>query len=612
MPPRNTPSERKAKNFSGTAKRMMAEFKDQWYLIVIICIFAIFSAILSVLSPSLLRDVLSEESIAEMFTIDAQNLKIILNWSVFLTKFGTILGVYVLAALLLYLSEFLAVSISGKYSYNMRKKVQAKLDRMPLSCFDRVPYGDTLSVGTNDIDNISRNLQSIITQTFTNSTLLIGSLIAMLVIDWRIALVAIATLPLSLIIVVIISKFSGKQFVKYRKDLGVLNGKIEENYAGYKIIKLFNKEEDVTADFEITNEQMGKSDKMSQFLSALIFPATYFINNVCYVGIAVLGGIVADAATMITFFLYLNLFTRPIQSIAQIFNVIQSVIASGERIYELLDEEEETSDKEGAINTEDDIKGSFQFEHVDFSYNPEKPLIEDMNLNVNTGDMVAIVGPTGAGKTTMVNLIMRFYETNGGTINLDGVPITDYTRDTLRGSIGMVLQDTWLFKGTIRENLLFGNQNATEEDIIEACKEAHIYHFIETLPGGFNFMLNEDGNNISQGQRQLLTIARAIISKPKILILDEATSSVDTRTEQLIQDALDNIMKNKTSFVIAHRLSTIKNAKMIIVMKKGHIVETGNHKELLKKGGFYADLYNSQFSGVNPMAKPDESTVLES
>lgn len=609
MPPRGNTTAQKPKNFKGTGKRMVKEFKSQFVLIILISIFAILSAVLTVITPSILRDILSEETLLEMFNIDTVTLQISINWTVFFTKFGLMLSLYFLSALLLWVSEWLAVSISGKYSYNMRKKVQAKLDRLPLSYFDRVPYGNTLSVGTNDVDNISRNLQSILTQTFSNITLFIGSIVAMFVIDYRVAFVALASLPISLLLVIFISKFSGKQFIKFRADLGTLNGKIEETYAGYKIIKLFNKEDDMINEFEKINLKMEKSDKMSQFLSALIFPATFFVNNLCYVGIAVVGGIVSTAATMITFFIYLNLFTRPIQSIGQIFNVIQSVLASGERIYELLDEKEESYDLEDSISTEDNILGEFDFENVEFSYTPEKPLIENMNLHVNKGDMVAIVGPTGAGKTTMVNLIMRFYETVNGSIKLDGIDIKNYKRNVLRGSVGMVLQETWLFKGTIKENLLFGNQDATEEEIIEACKEAHIHHFIETLPGGYNYVLNEDGNNISQGQRQLLTIARAIISKPKIMILDEATSSVDTRTEQLIQNALDHIMQNKTSFVIAHRLSTIKNAKIIIVMKKGHIIETGNHKELLEKGGFYSELYNAQFSGNNPMAKEE---VLES
>lgn len=608
MPPRHA-IQGKPKNFAKTFGRMIKDFKSQLTLMIFIIILAILSAVLQIITPSLLRDLLNS-AMDDLIIISGTVISI--NWSVFAIKFGTILGLYALAALFSWLSEFSAVSVSSKYSYDIRNKIQSKIDRIPLSYFDKVPYGDTLSIGTNDVDNISRNLQSIITQTFRAITLFFGTLLAMLILNWKLALVALFSVPLSLIFVFLISKFSGKQFIKYRKDLGELNGQIEETYAGYKIIKLFNKESDVEDSFDIINKKMEKSDQLSQYLSGLIFPTTFFVNNLCYVGISVVAGLVADVATMVVFFMYLNLFTSPIQQIGQIFNIIQSVVASGERIYDLLDQKEENPDLEDSIVSEDKIEGSFDFEDVSFSYTPEKPLIEDMNLHVNKGDMVAIVGPTGAGKTTLVNLIMRFYEINSGEIKLDGISTKKFSRNTLRGSIGMVLQDTWLFKGSIKDNLLYGNQDATDEDIIEACKEAHIHHFIETLPGGYNYELTEDGSNVSQGQRQLLTIARAIISKPKILILDEATSSVDTRTEQQIQDALDSIMKGRTSFVIAHRLSTIKNAKTIIVMKKGHIVETGNHKELLDKGGFYADLYNAQFSGLNPMNKNNENSIIDS
>ncbi len=614
MPPMPKGKRSKPKNFKGTLKRMIKDFKNQLPLISIVILLAIGSAVLSVYTPYIFNDLISSSTIESMFIIDGidsnGNIILLIDWSLFFSKFGLVLGLYVISALLSWLSEFVAVSISSKYAYNMRNKVLNKIDKLPLSYFDKVPYGDTLSIGTNDVDNISRNLQSVITQTFSSVTLFFGSLIMMLILDYRIALVALASIPLSLVFIIIISKFSGKEFSKYRKDLGILNGKIEETYSGYKIVKLFNKEDKFIEEFKDINEKMRKSDQKSQFLSGLIFPLTFFVNNLCYVGIAVVGGIVTTANVMITFFTYLNLFTRPLQQIGQIFSIIQSIIASGERIYELLDEKEEIPDELDAISNEDDIKGEFEFKNVDFKYLEDKPLIEGMNLHVSSGDTIAIVGPTGAGKTTLVNLIMRFYEINNGELLLDGVSTKKYKRSTLRGSVGMVLQDTWLFKGTIKENLLYGDSNATDEDIQKACKEAHCDHFIETLPGGYNFMLNEDGNNISQGQRQLLTIARAIISKPKILILDEATSSVDTRTEKAIQDALDSIMKNKTSFVIAHRLSTIKNAKTIIVMKKGHIIETGNHEELLNKKGFYYDLYNSQFSGINPMKK--EEDILES
>lgn len=607
MPPRQM-TIIKPKNFSKTLKKMLKDFKKEYVLLVIVIILSILSAVLSILSPLVLQNLLNSASLSDgssssaLFEvlINQDGMQYVqINWPFFFSRFGLMLGLYVLSAFLTFLAEFITVSISARFSYDMRERVKAKLDRLPLSYFDKVPYGDTLSIGTNDVDNISRNLQTIIVQTCNSITLFVGTFIAMLVTKRQLALVAIVSLPFTILIVILVSKFSQKQFRIYRKELGDLNGQVEEDYAGYLIIKLFNKQQDSINEFEVTNAKMSNSDKISQFLSGLIFPTTNFINNLAYVGIAVVGGLLQDPGAMITFFIFLNMFSRPFQQIGQIVNIIQSVVASGERIYELLEEKEFEPDPVDAIDTDKNILGKFEFNNVYFSYVPEKPLIQNFNLKINAGDTVAIVGPTGAGKTTLVNLIMRFYEINEGTIKLDGVDTKDYKRNILRGSIGMVLQDTWLFRGTIRENLLYGDENATFEDIKAACKQAHIDHFIETLPGKYDFVLNEDGTNISQGQRQLLTIARAIISKPKIMILDEATSSVDTRTEQQIQDALDNIMQNKTSFIIAHRLSTIKNAKLIIVMKKGNIVETGNHKELLARNGFYAELYNSQFIGNN-------------
>ena len=607
MPPRQM-TITKPKNFSKTLKKMLKDFKKEYVLLVIVIILSILSAVLSILSPLVLQNLLNSASLSDgssssaLFEVlvNQDGMQYVqINWPFFFSRFGLMLGLYVLSAFLTFLAEFITVSISARFSYDMRERVKAKLDRLPLSYFDKVPYGDTLSIGTNDVDNISRNLQTIIVQTCNSITLFVGTFIAMLVTKWQLALVAIVSLPFTILIVILVSKFSQKQFRIYRKELGDLNGQVEEDYAGYLIIKLFNKQQDSINEFEVTNAKMSNSDKISQFLSGLIFPTTNFINNLAYVGIAVVGGLLQDPGAMITFFIFLNMFSRPFQQIGQIVNIIQSVVASGERIYDLLEEKEFEPDHVNAIDTDENILGKFEFNNVYFSYVPEKPLIQNFNLKINAGDTVAIVGPTGAGKTTLVNLIMRFYEINEGTIKLDGVDTKDYKRNILRGSIGMVLQDTWLFRGTIRENLLYGDENATFEDIKAACKQAHIDHFIETLPGKYDFVLNEDGTNISQGQRQLLTIARAIISKPKIMILDEATSSVDTRTEQQIQDALDNIMQNKTSFIIAHRLSTIKNAKLIIVMKKGNIVETGNHKELLARNGFYAELYNSQFIGNN-------------
>ena len=607
MPPRQM-TIAKPKNFSKTLKKILKDFKKEYVLLVIVIILSILSAVLSILSPLVLQNLLNSASLSDgssssaLFEVlvNQDGMQYVqINWPFFFSRFGLMFGLYVLSAFLTFLAEFITVSISARFSYDMRERVKAKLDRLPLSYFDKVPYGDTLSIGTNDVDNISRNLQTIIVQTCNSITLFVGTFIAMLVTKWQLALVAIVSLPFTILIVILVSKFSQKQFRIYRKELGDLNGQVEEDYAGYLIIKLFNKQQDLINEFEVTNAKMSNSDKISQFLSGLIFPTTNFINNLAYVGIAVVGGLLQDPGAMITFFIFLNMFSRPFQQIGQIVNIIQSVVASGERIYELLEEKEFEPDPVNAIDTDENILGKFEFNNVYFSYVPEKPLIQNFNLKINAGDTVAIVGPTGAGKTTLVNLIMRFYEINEGTIKLDGVDTKNYKRNILRGSIGMVLQDTWLFRGTIRENLLYGDENATFEDIKAACKQAHIDHFIETLPGKYDFVLNEDGTNISQGQRQLLTIARAIISKPKIMILDEATSSVDTRTEQQIQDALDNIMQNKTSFIIAHRLSTIKNAKLIIVMKKGNIVETGNHKELLARNGFYAELYNSQFIGNN-------------
>lgn len=607
MPPRQM-TIAKPKNFSKTLNKMLKDFKKEYVLLLIVIILSILSAVLSILSPLVLQNLLNSASLSDgnsssaLFEVlvNQDGMQYVqINWPFFFSRFGLMFGLYVLSAFLTFLAEFITVSISARFSYDMRERVKAKLDRLPLSYFDKVPYGDTLSIGTNDVDNISRNLQTIIVQTCNSITLFVGTFIAMLVTKWQLALVAIVSLPFTILIVILVSKFSQKQFRIYRKELGDLNGQVEEDYAGYLIIKLFNKQQDSINEFEVTNAKMSNSDKISQFLSGLIFPTTNFINNLAYVGIAVVGGLLQDPGAMITFFIFLNMFSRPFQQIGQIVNIIQSVVASGERIYELLEEKEFEPDPVNAVDTDENILGKFEFNNVYFSYVPEKPLIQNFNLKINAGDTVAIVGPTGAGKTTLVNLIMRFYEINEGTIKLDGIDTKDYKRNILRGSIGMVLQDTWLFRGTIRENLLYGDENATFEDIKAACKQAHIDHFIETLPGKYDFVLNEDGTNISQGQRQLLTIARAIISKPKIMILDEATSSVDTRTEQQIQDALDNIMQNKTSFIIAHRLSTIKNAKLIIVMKKGNIVETGNHKELLAKNGFYAELYNSQFIGNN-------------
>lgn len=587
---------------------MIGDFKPLLATFIFVIVILLISATLSVLTPVILRDFMnnftdpstgfiSYDPIAGLFHI---------GWTKIIGSFATMMALYVGSALLTWLADWIVVKISADYAYNMRERIKAKLDLMPLSYFDRNTYGEILSRGTNDIDNISRNLSTIVNQTVLGISVFVGVIIAMFVTAWQLALVAIAILPFTILATVLIAVNSQKEFKKYRRQLGGLNSIIEENYAGFKVVKLFNKEEDVARQFNAVNDEMMKADRKSQWLSGFIFPTMRFINNLGFIGVSIVGGFIANIGNMIAFFWFLQLFQQPFQQIGQISNVIQSVMASGERVYDMLDELEMEAETSGAISDEEAIKGNIVFEHVDFSYTPDKPLIQDFNLHVNTGDSIAIVGPTGAGKTTIVNLIMRFYEVNSGAILLDGVNIRDYKRSTLRRAIGMVLQDTWLFSGTIRENIRYGRNDATDEEIEEASRQAHADHFIKTLPGGYDFVLNEDGTNISQGQRQLLTIARAIVSKPKILILDEATSSVDTRTEVAIQEAMNQMMVGKTSFIIAHRLSTIKNAKQIIVMQKGQIVEIGNHQELLAKNGFYADLYNAQFSGRNPLAEPDK------
>ncbi len=593
----------RAQNFGKTSKRLLAEFKPLLAKFILVSLIVIIGAALTILSPILIKNILS--NMADFLTFGPT---IEVNWQLLFTKFGIVMGLYTLSALLSWIADWIVVKISGDYAKNLRHDVERKLNRLPLSFFDKQTYGEILSRATNDVDTISRSMQQIITQTISGFALLIGVLIAMFVTEWRLALVVIATLPLSVFLTVFIAMKSQKEFVKYQVKLGRLNSHIEENYSGYKVVKLFNKEEESSQVFRTINNDMAKADRMSQFLSGIIFPMLRFVNNLGFVGVSVVGGLLSSSApaealsNMVAFFMFISIFQQPFQQIGQISNVIQSTVAAAERIFSILDEKEMTPDDADAISSEENIHGKVDFENVSFSYNPETPLIEGMNLHVNQGDSIAIVGPTGAGKTTIVNLIMRFYEINSGSIKLDGIDITHYTRSALRGSVGMVLQDTWLFSGSIKDNIRYGREDATDEEIIEASQSAHAHHFISTLPGGYDFVLNEDGTNVSQGQRQLITIARAILSKPKILILDEATSSVDTRTELAIQEAMARLMKNRTSFVIAHRLSTIKSAKTILVMNKGKIVETGNHQELLEKKGFYADLYNAQFSGTNPLA----------
>ena len=595
----------KAQHFKKSFKRLALDFKPQYPLFIIVAIFLIASAIFTVVCPLLLRNILNGLE-GDILTVNP-DMTISINWTNTLTSFGLMLGLYVASALFNWAADFIIVTIAAKYAYNLRSQVRDKLDKLPLSYFDSHTYGTILTRGTADVDTISQSLRSIINQTIYSIALLISVIIAMLVSSWELALIAFAIMPVTIAVTITIAIKAQKQFSKYRTKLSQLEGVAEENFSGYKVIKLFNMEEKTQKDFAIVNEELTHADRWSQFLSSLIFPSMRFISNLGFVFVCVVGGLLDDIANMVAFFLFLNLFQQPFQNIGQISSTIQSTVAAGERIYDLLDQEEETPDREDAINDESVIKGEMILKDVAFSYTKDKPLIENLNLEVHPGDSVAIVGPTGAGKTTIVNLLMRFYDIDNGQIILDGHETREYTRKALRGAVGMVLQDTWLFEGTIKDNIRYGRQDATDEEVIDAAKKARAHHFIKTLPGGYDFMLNEDGTNISQGQRQLLTIARAMISKPRMLILDEATSSVDTRTEVEIQSVMNKMMEGKTSFIIAHRLSTIKNAKMILVMNKGKIIEKGNHKTLLAQNGFYAELYNAQFSGRNPIAPQEES-----
>lgn len=597
MPPRMPYTARKAKDTKGTLLRTVKMLKPFRVSIIIIMLAVTISTVFSILAPVFMYQYFSAEYIAKMFNVNLLTYKIeSINTKEFFEPFIVIGSSYIIAALFSFIAEFSTAKLSGSVTYSLRKQTKEKIDKLPLSFFDKTTNGDLLSRVTNDIDTISSSLQQIINQLFKGVFQLIGVTIAMFVIDWRLALIAFATLPVSIVIALFIAMKSQKLFVVQQRTLGQLNGQVEEVYGGFKVIKLFSKEKDVNEKFVNKSAELCNAGQKAMFFTGMIQPFLTLIHNIGYVFICVVGGILKAANSIVTFFVFLNLFQQPIQQIAQITNVIQQTAAASERVFEILDAKEEIPDCVDALDASN-IEGKVDFDNVDFSYTPEVPLIENLNLHINPGESIAIVGPTGAGKTTLVNLIMRFYEITGGQLLIDSKSIDSYNRASMRKSIGMVLQDTWLFNGTIADNIAYGRPEATREEIIEAAKEAHAHHFIELLPQGYDTILNEEASNISQGQRQLITIARAILSNPRIMILDEATSSVDTRTEKALQDAMNNMMKERTSFVIAHRLSTIKNAKIIIVMNHGHIVEQGNHKELLEKGGFYADLYNAQFMG---------------
>ena len=593
----------KAKDFKGTLKKLlhyMSVFKVQMAFIVI---FAICGTVFDIVGPKILGKATTEIYNGLVSKVSGGS-------GMDFGRIGQILlmtlGLYLISALCSFIQGYLMTGVSQKTTYRLRKEISEKINRMPMNYFDTKPVGEVLSRVTNDIDTLGQSLNQSATQMITSVTTLIGVLAMMLSISPLMTLATLVILPVSMILISFVMKHSQKYFRGQQEYLGNVNGQVEEIYSGHNIIKAFNKEEDVIREFDTTNDRLYDSAWRSQFFSGMMMPIMQFIGNLGYVVVAILGGFLAirktiEVGDIQSFIQYVKRFTQPIQQIAQVANMRQMTAAASERVFEFLEEEEEDQTVEHPVSVEN-LEGNVSFDHVHFGYNADKIIVNDFSAEVKEGQKIAIVGPTGAGKTTMIKLLMRFYDVNSGAIKIDGHDVRDFNRSELREMFGMVLQDTWLFNGSIRDNIKYGKLDATDEEVIQAAKAAHVHQFVKTLPGGYDMELNEEANTVSQGQKQLLTIARAILADPKILILDEATSSVDTRTEVLIQKAMDNLMKGRTSFVIAHRLSTIRDADMILVMKDGDIVEQGNHEELLAKGGFYADLYNSQFEKTTEVA----------
>lgn len=596
----------KAKNFKATLLRLLRYLKPQRIKFITVFIFAILSTIFSIVGPKIMGKAITK--IADGFGAKIMALKLHqpippMDFTYIGQIVLILLGLYLISAAFSYLQQYIMAGVAQKTVYNMRKEVDGKLSLLPLKFFDARTHGEILSRVTNDFDNISTTLQQSLTQLITSIVTIIGVVVMMLSISPLLTLIVILTLPLYVVVTMNIAKRSQKHFAAQQKSLGELNGHVEEMYTGHKIIKAYGREGESIEIFNLINDRLYTAGYKAQFISGIIMPLMRFVGNLGYVIICVVGTIFATMGTItigdiLAFIQYSRQFTMPIVQTANIANIIQSTVASAERVFELLDEVEELPDGPDA-KVIAFPKGEVRFVNVDFSYKEDQPLIKNVNIDVKQGHRIAIVGPTGAGKTTLVNLLMRFYELNAGKITVDGVDIRDIKRGALRSMFGMVLQDTWLFNGTIMENIAYGREGATAEEIIEATRAAHAHHFIKTLPDGYDTILNEEASNISQGQKQLLTIARAILADPAILILDEATSSVDSRTEVYIQRAMTELMQGRTSFVIAHRLSTIREAEMILVMNKGSIVEMGSHLELLAQNGFYADLYNSQFAGTD-------------
>ena len=592
----------RAKDFKGTLRQLLQTMSHYKLPLITAIVFAILSTIFNIAGPKVLAKAttaLATGWIAKLRGTGSIDFVYIGRILLFL------LGMYLLSSAFSFIQGWLMTGLSQKVCYDFRRQISEKINRLPLAYFEKRTVGEVLSRITNDVDTLGQSLNQSITQLITSITTMIGVLIMMLTISPTMTLIAILILPVSMALVLLVVRFSQKYFRAQQKVLGSVNGQVEEVYSGHNVVKAFNREDAVLNDFDEANNRLFESAWKSQFLSGLMQPIMTFVGNLGYVAVAVSGSIFA-ARGIITigdiqaFIQYVRNFTQPIQQLAQVSNMLQSMAAASERVFEFLGEPEEEQNADPACRADPAcIDGQVTFDHVKFGYTPEKTVIRDFSCDVKPGQKVAIVGPTGAGKTTMVKLLMRFYDVNSGAITLDGHNVKDFDRSALREGFGMVLQDTWLFQGTIMENIRYGRLDATDEEVIAAAKAACADHFIRTLPGGYQMELNEDASNVSQGQKQLLTIARAILADNKILILDEATSSVDTRTEQRIQTAMDNLMRGRTSFVIAHRLSTIKDADLILVMRDGDIVEQGTHDDLLAAGGFYADLYNSQFEDVS-------------
>ena len=644
----NTSTSEKAKNFKDTIIKLMKYLTAfRWQLLTVI-VFTISSTIFAIISPKILgeatnqivkdyRNIKAYELITKNLPnnailpnnttvndilnnlpnrseieskIPADQLQTVLAFNV--TKKPTfhfdiigqiilwLIGLYLVSAILRYLGSWIMTNITQKITFKMRQDISAKINRLPFSYFDKQTYGEVLSRITNDVDTVSQTFNQSLSQIVSALVMIIGIMIMMLSISWQMTIVALLTLPISMSFVLVVIKKSQTQFMNQQIELGKLNGHIEEMYAGHQVMQAFNGQARSIKKFKTINNKLYKSAWKSQFLSGVMWPIMDFVGNLGYVGIAVLGGWLAingrlQVGDIQAFIQYMRQFNQPIEQTANIANILQSTAAAAERVFEFLDEPEEAKENKNLVKIKK-VKGEIEFNNVTFGYNPDKIIINNLSAHIKPGQRVAIVGPTGAGKTTLVNLLMRFYEINSGTIKIDGIDIREMKRSDVRQMFGMVLQDTWLFSGTIRDNLRYSKPDATEDEIIAVAKEAHVDHFVRSLPGGYDMVLDEEATNISQGEKQLLTIARAMLAKTPMLILDEATSSVDTRTELLIQQAMDRLMKGKTSFVIAHRLSTIRNADLILVVKEGNIIEQGTHQELLKQHGFYAELYNSQFA----------------